>query len=282
MNRKTLVAISVAVGGAYLLLALVGWTAFVVMHPVDRARLSRLAVTTPPAGFTKKPASANQVAASSSPYSEYKTIAKKSSGSTGAYSVSWTSTKSADDSATFLISYLPSAADAAKIQSQAKSLYLAPGSFKSENYQYVQAINVAGVPGAVGSVYKATGTATTPPVAGVAFTTGRVQILELIGETGTPAGTGQSAAALAQSEYAHLTKALPGFGLQRTSIPLVASLIYWGVAAGIAVLAVAVPLQLGRVRRRRKWSKLRRERRQQQVRGSKIARRQARPPARRH
>ena len=276
MQRKTLVAASVAVLGLYLLLALVGWTRYVIMHPVDKAKLAGLVVADPPAGFTKKPASSNVVSPSSDPFATYKTIAKRSPGQTAAYSVSWTNPKASNDSATILVSYLPSAADAQQVQAQAKTQFLGAQAFKSENYQYVQSLPVPGVPGGGAAVFKAAGTATTPPVSAVVFATGRVQVLELIGQAGTPAGTGATATALARSEYEHLTKVLPSFLLHRTSIPAVATAVYWGVAAGIVVLAVVIPMAVRRTRRRRVEARMRSARRQQQVRGSKIARRQAR------
>lgn len=275
MHRRMLVAVSTVVL-AFLLLAVAGWARYVVMHPVDRAKLAGLVVTTPPAGYSQKPASSNVVTTSSSPFSSYKSIAKKSPGATAGYSLSWTNPKASDDSATILVSYLPSPSAARQVQAQAKTQFLGADSFKSENYQYAQALSVPGVPGGSGAVYKATGSATTPPVAAVVFTTGRVQVMVLLGQTGTVAATGQTAATLAHDEYVHLTRVLPAFHLHRTSVPLVATLVYWGVAVGIVVVAIGVPLLVRQGRRRRAESRLRSARRQQQVRGSKIARRQAR------
>lgn len=271
--RKAVVAASLAI---YLVLAVLGWAHYVVMHPLDRSRLAGLVVPAPPPGYTPKAASANLVPAASNPFSSYKAAAQHSPGSTAGYSVSWTNPKSSVDSATILVSYLPSASVARQVQSQARTRFLSSESFKSENYKYAQPLGVPGVPGAGGAVFTATGTATTPPVAAVVFATGRAQVLELIGQTGTPAGTGDTAATLARREYDHLARSLPGFQLHRTSVPLVASLIFWGAAAAIAVVAVAVPMVMGRVRRRQEAARVRNAQRQHHVRGSKIARRQAR------
>lgn len=270
--RKALVAVAL---GVYLVVAALGWARYVVMRPLDRVALAGLMVSTPPAGYTHKPASANPVPAGSDPFASYKSMAKRSPGSTAAYSVSWTNPKASDDSATILVSYLPSGSDARRVQAQARTQFLSSGSFKAEHYRYAQALDVPGVPGAGGAVFTATGKATTPPVAAVVFSTGRAQVLELLGQTGTTAGTGRTAADLARSEYEHLEKALPSFRLHRPSVPLVASLIYWGVAVVIGLLAVAVPLARERVRRRRDEAQMRSAQRQHQVRGSKIARRQA-------
>lgn len=275
MNRKSLLSAAVVVAAVYLLLAFAGWDRYVVMRPVDRSALATLVVASPPSGFTPKPTSSNQVPASSSPYSSYKSIAHASPSSTAAYSVTWTNPKAANDSASIMLSYLPSASDAAKVQAQAQTRFLARGSFAAEKYAFAASVPVPGVPGGKGAVFTATGKATTPPVAAVVFATGRAQVLILLGQTGTSSQTGATAAGLARSEYLHLRSRLSGFRLRTSSVPLVATLVYWAVAAGIAVLAVSVPLAVRRARRMRAEARRRAARRQQQVRGSKIARRQA-------
>ena len=88
-------------------------------------------------------------------------------------------------------------------------------------------------------------------------------------------GDGSHQAALAQQEYRHLGQALPGFDLVRTSVPLVPTVVYWGVYGGLVLLAVIIPLGVRRARRMRADARRRAAQRQHQVRGSKIARRQA-------
>lgn len=248
---------------------------WIVIRRTVPPRLARLVVTSPPPGYTPKASNSNQVAAASNPFPAYKTYAKARPSATGAYSVTWSSPSSRNDSATILVSLLPSAADAKKVQSEAVTQFTGANSFKRESYALVGAVPVAGVPGAEAAVYQATGKATTPPVASVAFAAGRVQVLELVGKTGTPESTGATAAALAHSEYQHLQRSLPGFSLQVTHVPLVASLIYWLAVAGAIGLIVAVPMTVRGVRTRRAAARERVARRQHQVRGSKIARRQA-------
>lgn len=275
MHRKRLQAVAAGIFVVVALLAAGGWDRYVVERKIDRARVAHLVVSSPPAGYAKKPSNANQVPAASSPFAAYKAEAKKVPSGTAAYSVSWSNPKSGNDSASILVSYLSSPAAAATVEGQAEKQFLAASSFQSEKYRYVGPVPVPGVPGAKGAVFAATGTATTPPVAAVTFPTGRVQVLVLVGQTGTAESTGATAAALARSEYLHLQQALPGFDLRVTRVPAVATAVYWGVVLGLLALAIAIPVGASRARRMRREAHLRTARRQQQVRGSKIARRQA-------
>jgi hypothetical protein len=259
----------------FIALAGVGYDLFVVTRHQDRSRLAQLVVSDPPPGYTKKPSGSNQVTASDNPFAAYQASAKRHPTSTGAYSISWANPRSSDDSATFLVSYLPSASAAGQVQAQAAQRFLAADGFKAQKYAYSQAIQVPGVPGARAAAYIATGTAKTPPVVATVFSTGRVQVFELVGQTGTPQSTGAVAAALAHSEYVHLLRTLPGFSLGVTSIPTTATVVYWVVAGGIVCLAVGIPLGIRRTRRIRDDRLRRSAQRQHQVRGSKIARRQA-------
>ncbi len=275
MHPKRLAAAAAVTFVLVVLVAAAGWDRYVVVRKADRLRLAHLVVSSPPPGYTTKPANASEVPASSNPFAAFKADAKKAPSDTGAYSVSWTNPKSSNDSASILASYLSSPAAAATVEAQAEKQFLAAGSFASEKYRYANAVAVPGIPGAKGAVFVATGTSTTPPVAAVTFATGRVQTLVLVGQVGTPASTSETAAALARSEYLHLRQALPGFDLQVTRVPLVATILYWAVVAGLIALGVVIPLGVRRGRRMRREARLRTARRQQQVRGSKIARRQA-------
>jgi hypothetical protein len=275
MKRNRLAAAAVALLVAVVLLAAAGYDHWIIVRHVDRGRLATLVVTTPPPGYTKKPVSANQVTTSSSPYSSYQNLVKHAPNRSGAYSVSWADPASSSDSATIMVSLLPTASGGSQVEAQAVSQFLGAGSFKAEKYSLSGPVPVTGVPGARGAVFVATGTSTTPPVAAVAFNTGRAQVLELVGQTGTPASTGATAAALAHTEYVHLAKVLPGFTLVVTEVPLVATAIYWATLAGVLLLALVVPLGVRRARRRRAEARRRTAHRQHQVRGSKIARRQA-------
>jgi hypothetical protein len=275
MKRNRLRAVSASLFVLLVLLAGVGYDRWIVIRHVERTRLATLVVASPPPGYTKKPSSANQVTTQSSPLSSYKSLATAAPSRSGAYSVSWSNPASSTDSATILVSLLPNAAGAGKVQAQSVTQFLAAGSFNAEHYTLAGTVPVPGVPGARGAVFGPTGTATTPPVAAVVFSTGRVQVLELLGQKGTPTSTGAAAAALARSEYTHLGQVLPGFSLEVTSVPLVASAVYWAAVVGLLAVGVALPMGVRRARRARADARRRAARRQHQVRGSKIARRQA-------
>ncbi|HET6965150.1 MAG TPA: hypothetical protein VFH58_10295 [Acidimicrobiales bacterium] len=274
MNRKGLAGATAALFVLTLVLAAAGWDRYVVMRHPAPGRLTGLIVTSPPSGYAKKPANSHVVTTDSSPFAAYKAAAKRSPSETASYSLSWSRAKQSDDSATVLLSYLPSAADATKVEAQAESQFLARGSYKAENYSYAGVVAVDGIPGAKGAVFVPTSGAT-PPVASVAFVTGRVQALVLLGQAGTSAATGRTAADLARAEYHHLQRTLPGFHLGVTAVPPVASAVYWAVVLGVLGLAVVIPVGVRRTRRRRLEARRRTARRQHQVRGSKIARRQA-------
>jgi hypothetical protein len=268
--------IGFALGIALLLAgAAGGYFQFVVEHHTERARLANLIVTSPPPGFTHKPSSTNQVAASSSPYSAFKAAAKKAPSSSGSYSVSWSNPASASDSATILLSLLPTTKDAGAVEQQAVRQYLGTASFKAESYVLQGPVPVT-VPGGRGEVFVASGKATTPPVAAVTFATGRAQALVLLGQIGTPEATGATASALAAAEYRLLRERLPGFTMEVTSVPGLATAVYWLVTAAVLLAVVGAPVGVRRTRAARVAARERAARRQHQVRGSKIARRQAR------
>ena len=75
---------------------------------MDQARLSRLVVTTPPAGFGAKPTGSAAVPTSSNPFSTFKTMAKRAPNRTGAYDIEWRGTGSSSANlASVLVAWLP-------------------------------------------------------------------------------------------------------------------------------------------------------------------------------
>lgn len=275
MSRKRWRIAAAAGFVLFFALAATGYELFIVMRHADKPRLARLIVPTPPAGYTHKPSASNVVTSADNPFAAFKSAAKRSPSESGAWSVSWANPASSNDSATILVSYLPSASAAEQVQSQAVQQFTGANSFKAQNYALYRAIPVSGVPGARAAAYTATGGATTPPVVAVVFSTGRAQVLELVGQTGTPQSTAAVAVDLARSQFLHLRRALPSFTLGVTIFPALATAIYWAVVAALAALVVGVPLGIGRTRRIRADRRRRAAERQHQVRGSKIARRQA-------
>jgi hypothetical protein len=274
MNLKRLTAAGLVV--IVLVLAAAGYDRYIVQRSVVRSRLARLVITAAPPGYTGKPAAASRVTSSSNPFAEFKAVAKRFPAETGAYSVSWSSPSSADDSATLLASLVPSAADARTLAAQASSQFLGADSFKSESYVQVERLVVPGLAGGQAALYRAAGSAKTPPVVSLEYRVGRVEVLELVGQTGPPNAAISTAETLARSEVSHLDAVEPGFALEVTRYPPVATLIYWVVAAGLVMAMIAAPLAIRRSRRRRAEATARTARRQRLARGGKIARRQGR------
>jgi hypothetical protein len=275
MYRKRVLGVSVVAGlAAYLVVAGAAWNRYIVVRHIDITQLAALITPSSPPGFAQKPSDAHVVTTASSPFSAYRSAAKSSPSSTASYSVSWSSPKDGSDSVTILVSYLPSVAAASKVEEQALSQFVASGRLRSQGYVLAAPVTVRGVPGARGAVYRPT-TSPTPPEAAVAFSTGRAQVLELLQMTGAPSSAAAAAAALAGTEYTHLRRILPGFELRTSAAPIGASAVYWAVVAVIVGLGVAVPMILRRAGRLRAEARRRSARRQRQVRGGKIARRQA-------
>ncbi len=257
-----------------LVVAFIGYERYIPIHHVERGRLSRLVVTAPPAGFKAKPAVA-EIAASSSPYAALKTAAAHSPNATGSYSAQWTGSAASTDVASLLASWLPNAADAATVQRQAAASYLAPGSFKTDSYTLLSHFSVPKVAGAEGVTFgPAAAKGATPRLAVVVFRQGRTVVLDYA-QRNSPAQAVATATALAQVENTHLQQVGSTFTLKVTHYPLVASLIYAGVAVALVALVVLVPIGVSRGRRHRRLAREAAARRALQGRGHKIAKHQA-------
>jgi hypothetical protein len=262
-------------GAAVVFLAVAGalYVPVVRVQKVDRSLMAQLVTPVPPAGFARRPAAANPVAPSSSDFPAVKSAGKRSPDATGGYSLEWSETGT-NDAASMNISLLPSASDAAKTQQEAKKQYTSSGSLKAESYSYAGSFAVPSVPNASAGFY-APSTLTNPPLAVVAFQTGRAQVTQFLGVPGAKQAIEAEAASFAKSEYAHLNKSLGGFSLVRTEWPLVSSIIYWAVALLLLAGAISVQPLRRRSQRRRRLAEERARVQHKTVRGSKIARRQA-------
>jgi hypothetical protein len=269
----------VPAAGAVLVLvvAAIGYELYIPIHHVERARLSRLAVIPPPAGFKAKPANASELAAADNPFAAFKTAASHSPNATGAYSVHWSDSASTSDIAQLLVAWLPSTADAAAVAKQATTTYLAPTSFKTDSYTLLGRLTVPGVPAAAGASFGPAPSKGTERLSVATFQDGRFVVVDYVQQSGADKASA-AAVALAQAESARLKTVGSGFTLRVTSWPLVASLIYAGVAVAIAVLVIVVPLGLARSRRHQRLARQAMARRAVQGRGHKIAKHQAARP----
>lgn len=278
MRRITLYTLAVV----YLAAAGLLFLGIGPQQKVVRSRLSRLVAVQSPPGFPAKPAASNLTPAANSPFAEVKAASRSSGSSTGEYSVEWTKSGSSNDAVSVLASLLPTAADAAKVQSQAKALYLQSGSLKGQSYSYVGPLSVPGLSASEGALFKSTA-AGNPPLAVVALQEGRAQVTEFVGLSGGSTATATTsqgpsateAVALARSEDAHLKVVLKGFSIQETTWPLVRTLVFWIVAVSLAGAAVLVPVLRRRAHERRRVAAERMQTRHMAGRGSKIVRRHA-------
>lgn len=263
--------------GLILAVALTVFFPLISMQKAQRGRLAHLVVSKPPAGFNPKAAAANSLSPGSSQFAAVKVAGRKSPNSTGGYSIEWTDstgTSSGTDAVSLVVSLLPNAGDAAKVQAEAKSAYASKNSLKANSYTYANAVPVPSIPGATGAFF-APSTLTNPPLVVVAFQVGRAQATEFIGLPGDKQAIENEAVSFARTEYEHLRSVLPGFTLTDTTYPTVASVVYW-VIVGVLVLAVVTGPVLRRRAVQRRLVLAERARSQHKtVRGSKIAKRQA-------
>lgn len=270
LSSRTKIAAGLVV---YLIVAAVVFVPVVRLQRVVPGRIAALVVSTPPPGFTAKPAAANVLKPSSSSFAGVKAAAKKAKDSTGAYSVEWAKTGS-NDAVSMVISYLPTPADAAKVQEEARTAYTGRGSLKSDAYTYTGPVPVEGIPGASGAAFKAS-TSGNPPLVVVAFQDGRAQATVFVGLSAPPAAVESTAVAFARSEHEHLRATLGGFSLVRTTWPALSASLYWVVAALLATAGLSWPAMRRRAERRRVAAAERARMQHKTVRGSKIVKRQA-------
>ena len=263
--------------GVLLAIAVAIYLPVMSVQKVRTGRLASLVVSRPPAGFNPKPAAANPVPPSSSQFEAVKLAGKKSPGSTGGYSIEWTDSSSSSqgsNAVSLVVSVLPSAGDAAKTQAEAKSAFASKNSLKADSYTYANAVAVPGIPGASASFYTP-GSLTNPPLVVVVFQVGHAQATEFIGIPGDKQAIEDEAVSFARAEYNHLRSVLPGFSLSETTYPVVASVVYWAVAAVIVLAVVVGPILRRRAVERRRLVAERARVQHKTVRGSKIAKRQA-------
>ncbi len=257
-----------------VIVAAVAYEQFIPIHHEDRSRLSRLVVASPPAGFTAKPTSSNEVVSSSNPFSAFKTAAKRAPNQTGAYSIQWPETSSAANAASVLVSWLPTTSDATAVEKQAVSSYLASGSFKSDSYTMKGRFSIPAVAGAQAATFGPAPSKGSQGLAVAVFPAGRYVVVDFAQQSSAPKAQA-TVISLSQAQAAHLRQIGSGFSLGVTTYPAAASLIFGGVAVALAALVVLVPLGVSGGRRRRRAGRDLAARRAVQSRGRKIAKHHA-------
>lgn len=260
-----------------LAVAVVGYVLWIPMQRPSRAALARLVVTTPVHGFKAAPSVAAP-SASSSAISVLKTAAKQTPGETGVYSVDWKGTK-AKSSASLVVAVLPTLALAKSAQQEANKEFTAQDALTGDGYGYGGAITDASVPGARGAYFLPGTTPTLKPTGKRAdLLVFRLQrVIGLVSVAGTGAASSVAASAVATAEYDHLSTVGASPRVAKTVFPLVATIVYAGVALVALAVLEASPSAVAAARRRRHAAAEAAVRRDRAARGAKITTRSRRP-----
>ncbi len=252
--------------------AVAGYLLLIPVTKVDDALLARLVVSSPGAGLGARPSTRGPLAQGQIPFPVARQAARRQPERAGAYSAEWTGKGPAVTGAGVFLALLPTAAQAGEVRAQAASQYLDAATLGRQGYKVRQRFTVPGVPGATGDTFSsATGAKTTTAAVVVPYQ----RALTVIFAEGQPATARARAVTLGRREAALLRRQLPGFSLVATSVPVLASVVYWVVAAVVIVAVAAGPGGVERRRRRREAARLEAMRRERLVRGKKVARRQA-------
>jgi hypothetical protein len=260
---------------AIIVVAGVLYALWIPVTVANGARLGQLAEGAPPRGLDVKAPTSTALPAAEFPFSEAKAAARTAPHETGMASVQWSPKKKNGAGAEVLLTLVPSEADAAKVRAEAVSSYVSTKAIQSNGYTLNKRFTVSGVPGASGVSFTTGGSSSTT-VDEVVFRVDRaveVAFIEAAGAQGQAKVT-----AFAQDQHRHLAQEIPGFSLAATSLPPVASGIFWGVTLAILLLVVSVPPTVGWIRRRRRLTRAEARRRERLARGRKVLKNQAGSP----
>jgi hypothetical protein len=256
------------------------------MSRADRHLLGRLVITrsaTP--GVPAKSALAQSVPPSESTFATTRKAAKADPDATGLYAREWYVAANAPPEVGVIVQLLPDPeqartvlADVRRQLSTAPTLqgetpsgatsFSVPGVVGATGYSFALSDSVAPSKGTIGTAYK------------VAFRVDRSVVTELVIST-SPARDLAPVRTDVRNGAALLRHAGPGFSFVRTSVPVLATIVYAVVAVVVALLAVVAPDFLvtwrGRRRERRLEREQRRAREQYLARGRRTVKRQRAP-----
>ena len=269
-----------------LALAGVGFAFLIPQTKADRALLSRLVIVhTALPGLQGHRGHSQSVPPSQSAFAATRNAAKKHPDATGIYTREWYVTQSAPPEAGLVAQVVPDDATARTVlhdvEAQLSSLPTLPGVKASSP----QTFSVPGVPGARGvSFVLADSTGASHATVGYAykcaFRVGRIVITELAVSDRPTLDLGPVRSDM-HAGATLLGRVEPGFTLLRTTIPLVATVVWWVlsvvVAAGMLFAPEAAAGMLERRRERRQEREHRRAREQYLARGRRTVKRQRAP-----
>ncbi|MBV9661475.1 MAG: hypothetical protein JO337_09985 [Acidimicrobiales bacterium] len=263
---------------AAVILAAGAVAAFQVLpnHSARTARMSKLVPAASLAGYKAKPAQASTEDSTQSPFAGVKAAAKRDPKRTGTYAILWDGNTSGD-TASIVLSLLPTPAEAKTVVAQAKTASLGQDSYTSASYKFDSSFDLPGVPGGSGALY-APATATVKQQLAVSeVAVGDVVAVVYLNQTGDLPAIRAADVALAQRQYQLLQRVTPGFTLSTTSWPPVATATWAAVTVVLALSVIGLPVLFRRSRLRRELARRETARKQVLTRGAKIARRQAAP-----
>jgi hypothetical protein len=257
--------------------AAVGFVLWIPVTAVNHQVLRSLGVTRPVSGFEPKP-TVETLQPSTSALEAVKKAAATAPAETGTLAVGWKGTDK-KSSASVSLTVLPTLGDARDAQGEASTEYLAVSALVDQGDKYTGALSVPGVPHAAGASFvSATSTSgTVKPTAEridvAVFRAGRVVAVVFVDGAATSAAT--SLRALSVAEYRHLRQVGTQPALSKTTVPVVAAVVYVVVAIAVIGAVEALPTVRRVVHERRVLAHEEAIRRQRATRGSKVVRRQA-------
>jgi hypothetical protein len=267
-RRRLLMAVVVAL----LALATAGYALLIPVTRANDARLGQLVVTFPGQGLPATPSTAGPIAPGAIPFPAARQASRRRPGQAGAYSRQWTGQGPDVTGAGIFLALLPSPPDVARVRDQAARQYLDGTTLKRQGYAVLQRFTVPGVAGATGDTFATSASARTATAA-VVWSDRRA--VTVVFTEGQPAAARAGAADLTRREDSLLGRRLPKFSPVATSLPVVASVVYWVVAVVVIAAVAGGPGLVRRRRRRPETARLEAMRRERLLRGNKVARRQA-------
>ena len=271
---------------AVLVLSGIGFAMFIPQSTPHRQLLGRLLVAhTAGPGMPAKARVSQSVPPSESTFAVTRSSARTDPNDTGLYAREWYVAANAPPETGMIVQLLPDAARARTVSAQvAKEVSTAP-TLQDEAAESPESFSVSGVAGAKGYSFLLNDTAQpSKGTVGAAYKAslrvGRALVTELMVTTVPTRDLGAIRSDL-RHETALLGRVLPGFSFVRTTIPLVASIVYGAVAVVVAALAVVLPELFVTWRHRRRARRLEREQRrareQYLARGRRTVKRQRAP-----
>jgi hypothetical protein len=271
---------------AVLVVAGIGYAFFIPVSKVDRHLLGHLVITrSAEPGVPAKAALAEAVPPAESTFAVTRKAAKTAPDATGLYAREWYLVADAPPEVGIIVQLLPDAARARTVFAEVRRQLATAPTLQGEKAAGPTSFSVPGVAGAIGYSFSLSDTVN--PAKGTigsaykaAYQVDRSVVTELMISTSPSRELGPIRADV-RNGAALLRRAGPGFSFVRTTMPLVATIVYAVVAVAAALLAVAVPEFLVFWRRRRRERRLEREtrraREQYLVRGRRTVKRQRAP-----